>query len=196
MSEKSELVCGECGARLGVGEWKGRIITKCPYCGCDKLFREDPRIVAERIKSNRISSIENRRLDIEELKVKIDKRRFFSKLFEHMTFWKFLYLLLLTLIAFILVMNISSGIRQSLESRNMIDSPEDSSYYVGKDFRVVERSLKDAGFTNVSSVPIYDDQPSGSVDHVTIGGKSDFSHWNSFDKSIPVVVYYHAEKVE
>ena len=193
MPEKSELICSECGARLGIGEWKGRIITKCPYCGCDKLFREDARIVAERIKSNRISSIEHRRLDIEERRAKAELA---SDLFWD-KFGRFI-LVLVILFPFVLAACLS------LSDWWTISPPEDSSYYKGREVHSIERSFRDAGFLNVSVSPISDGRYVGYVDHVTINGESTFYANSAFllhgrseyGRNAPVVIYYHTEKPE
>lgn len=191
MSEKPELMCSECGARLGVGEWKGRIITKCPYCGCDKLFREDARIVTERIKSNRISSIEHRRLDIEERRAK-------AELSED-RFWDMFGRVILVALMVGFFGMLAFGLFSMLWK---ISPPEDSSYYKGKEVHSIERSFRDAGFLNVSVSSIPDGRYVGYVDHVTINGESEFykdfvlffHDRSEYGRLAPVVIYYHTEK--
>lgn len=191
MDEKSELRCSKCGAHLGVGEWKGRIITNCPYCGCDKLFLEDARIVTERIKSNRISSIEHRRLDIEERRAKaeLSEDRFWDM------FGRVILIAFMAIFFGMIVFGLFSMVWR-------ISPPEDSGYYKGEEVHSVERSFRDAGFLNVSVVSVPDGRYVGYVDHVTINGESEFykdfalffHDRSEYGRFAPVVIYYHTEK--
>lgn len=189
-------VCGKCGAALSVDclkEWNGRILKTCPYCHHVELLEEDADIAVERIKSKRISQIENRRLDIQEramrhVRIKIKAPTWLRDFFEIFGPYIIGVLIIFSVIGAIVWWHISP--------------PEDAGYYRGKVVTEAVRSFRDAGFFNVSTIPIEDGRSIGRVDHVTISGESAFYKGfvlffhdrSTYGRTAPVVIYYHTEK--
>ena len=76
MTKGVAYICSKCGAALSVEnlqEWNGRMLKTCPYCHYVESIEEDPQVAAERIKSQRISQIENRRMDIQEREMRRER---------------------------------------------------------------------------------------------------------------------------
>lgn len=186
--------CSKCGAVLSpehLQEWNGRILKACPYCHYVESVEEDPHVTVERIKSQRISQIENRRMDIQERAMRRERFKRPEWLQETIEIFGPIVLIfgsMFLIIGIVLFWNISP--------------PEDAGYYRGKEVTESVRSFRDAGFFKVSTVPIADGRNVGRVDHVTINGESEFYadsvfllHGRSeYGRNASVVIYYHTEK--
>lgn len=73
-----------------------------------------------------------------------------------------------------------------------------ASTYRGKNYKDVEKELKEAGFTNISTKILYDIifgwTEEGETDKVSIDGKTDFKRGEIFSKDAPVVITYHMKE--
>ena len=194
MTKGVAYICSKCGAALSVEnlqEWNGRMLKTCPYCHYVESIEEDPQVAAERIKSQRISQIENRRMDIQEREMRREKKKKPEWLQETIEIFGPMVLVfgsIFLIIGLLIFWN--------------IHPPEDAGYYRGKEVTEAVRSFRDAGFFRVSTIPIEDGRNIGRVDHVTINGESEFYansvfllHGRSeYGRNAQVVIYYHTEK--
>lgn len=78
----------------------------------------------------------------------------------------------------------------------MVSTPNNSSYYFGRNCESVVSELNKAGFTNIETTEVNDltsDSPlqDGGIESVTIDGTSDFSSKDRFVPEISVKIVYH-----
>lgn len=76
--------------------------------------------------------------------------------------------------------------------------PSDASEYNYKNYKEVESTIKDLGFTNISTEILYDIvfgiTDEGETESVSIGGNRDFKRGDIFSKDEEVVITYHMKE--
>ena len=75
--------------------------------------------------------------------------------------------------------------------------PGDSSFFKGKYYEDVVDQLSALGFTSIST-QIASKAPglfhrTGTIEHILIGGKTEFSTEEYFDKNTPIIIYYYSK---
>ncbi len=85
--------------------------------------------------------------------------------------------------------------RDELLSPNQVKIQFNRSEFVFKDYHDVEKTLKDYGFTNIKTVPVYDiifgiTSP-GETDNVTINGIDTYRRGDVLEKDAEIVITYH-----
>lgn len=80
---------------------------------------------------------------------------------------------------------------------NNIFMPADSASFVGKKYIDIANQLKGLGFTNITtqiaskSPGLLDKQD--TVEHILIGGKTEFTAEDYFNKNTPIIIYYYSK---
>lgn len=76
--------------------------------------------------------------------------------------------------------------------------PANASNWSLKNYKDVESAFKDAGFTNVLTVPLYDIvwgwTEEGEIEKVSVNGKSEFKRGEIFPKDVEIVITYHLKE--
>lgn len=85
-----------------------------------------------------------------------------------------------------------------INNPNNIFVPASSDSFEGRGYNEVVDQLMDAGFTNISTQESTEKaslfKKKGTVEHILIGGKTEFTNEDYFDKDTPIIIYYYAEK--
>lgn len=86
---------------------------------------------------------------------------------------------------------------QDLKDPNNIFMPVSSSKFNGKRYSDVVDQLEGLGFTNIST-QIASESPglfdkNDSVEHILVGGKTEFTAEDYFNKDIPIIIYYYSK---
>lgn len=75
--------------------------------------------------------------------------------------------------------------------------PASSDSFEGKKYTEVVDQLKALGFTNITTQVAYKPatffHKDGTVEHILIGGKTDFSTEDFFKKDTPIIIYYYSK---
>lgn len=75
--------------------------------------------------------------------------------------------------------------------------PTSSDSFNGKNYVVVVDQLKALGFTNISTQVAYEPatffHKDGTVEHILIGGKTEFTTEDFFKKDTPIIIYYYSK---
>lgn len=76
--------------------------------------------------------------------------------------------------------------------------PASSDSFEGKKYTEIVDQLKALGFTNITTQVAYEPatflfRKDGTVEHVLIGGKTDFSSEDFFKKDTPIIIYYYSK---
>ena len=75
--------------------------------------------------------------------------------------------------------------------------PTTSDSFIGKNYTEVVDQLKALGFTNITTQVAYEPatffHKDGTVEHILIGGKTEFTTEDFFKKDTPIIVYYYSK---
>ena len=87
------------------------------------------------------------------------------------------------------------------EHPNQIKIPSSAKKYKGQNYEIVINSLEKAGFTNITSEPVYDIKlgllsKEGEVSEISVDGVTDFTEGIWFNADCKIRVFYHAKKPE
>lgn len=78
--------------------------------------------------------------------------------------------------------------------------PESAKKLIGQNYQIVERQFKDAGFTNITSIPVADlsdgwftkaTSKIDTIDSISINGNTSFKKDAECPKDSPITIYYH-----
>ena len=82
-----------------------------------------------------------------------------------------------------------------MAAQNKISPPASYDYFVGKAAESAKTMFKDAGFTNIEikesaeRAGFFDSQ--NSVEHISVGGRVDYSSSDYFDVNTVVTIYFY-----
>ncbi len=84
-----------------------------------------------------------------------------------------------------------------LADPNKIFMPADSTFFTGKQYADVVDQLSALGFTNIST-QVASKSPGlfhrkGAVEHLLVGGRTEFAAEECFDKNTPIIIYYYSK---
>lgn len=75
--------------------------------------------------------------------------------------------------------------------------PSDSNYFKGKNATVIQEQFSALGFTNIKLQPASEKanffNKENTVEHILIGGKTDFTAEDYFDKDSPIIIYCYTK---
>lgn len=217
------LTCPQCNATLSVEE--GREMLFCSYCGHKILLNDENKHTIHYIDDAAIKRAETERMiQLKELEME-EKKRTNKKV--AVIIWLVITIVLgvigiigmsedeeglmmclmlamivgiwgaLGLFAFPAANKKKKAIRVANEDEVQIT--DKLSYYHEKHYETICGLYKNAGFVNVSTLPMHDlklleFKKNGLVKEITINGEDDFDEGDVFKKTDPVVIMYHSSK--
>ena len=86
---------------------------------------------------------------------------------------------------------------KEINNPNNIFMPSSAKDFKGKNAAEVQEQLQVLGFTNIKLQKASDSaglfNKADTIEHILIGGKTDFTTEDYFDKDSPIIIYYYAK---
>ena len=208
------LTCPQCNATLSVEE--GREMLFCSYCGHKILLNDENKHTIHYIDDAAIKRAETERMiQLKELEME-EKKRANKKI--AVIIW--LVIMVILVIAGICGLWICWGVAffvgifgaaflfdddnrkkkpTRIPNEDEVQITDKLRYYREKHCETICGLYKNAGFVNVSTLPMHDlklleFKKNGLVKEITINGEDDFDEGDVFKKTDPVVIMYHSSK--
>ena len=183
------LKCPSCGAQLTSENYKtGRVV--CDYCGAEIREQDDNHFGADiKYTYHKVDDAESdkakadRDIKIKEMEFrdKADKRGYF-----------FLIIPFVVMLLPLAIMNLPDFLesqKAKMDGKIIVGTAEED--FEKENYKVVESTLKAAGFTNFEFIDLGDFFFKDKVKSVSIKGNSDFSADDYFYSDDKVVITYH-----
>lgn len=213
------LTCPQCNATFSVEE--GREMLFCSYCGHKILLNDENKHTIHYIDDAAIKRAETERMiQLKELEME-EKNRANKKV--AIIIWAIITTILMALgiigystgelgliMCFLLAMAVGIWGAVFLFDTKKKTPPrvvgndevlitDKLSYYREKHYETIRGLYKNAGFVNISTIPLHDlklleFKKNGLVKEITINGEDDFDEGDVFKKTDPVVIMYHSTR--